>query len=167
MALLEAGVAQQAAQVGGGEGVDVDLALERVAVGLLGLGDGARAGADQRGARAGASEQAGALRQRREAVAVARGLAGEDDRAAGPQDAAELGEGPVEVGDVVQDGVAEDEVEALVLEGQLLGLGGDRVSTSSPSAVGGRRERASASPARCRSRSAARSRRAARRLSEK
>ena len=37
-AVLEAGVAQQAAQVGGGEGVDVDLALQRVAVGLLGLG---------------------------------------------------------------------------------------------------------------------------------
>ena len=44
VALLEAGVAQQAAQVGGGEGVDVDLALERVALGLLGLGDGAAAG---------------------------------------------------------------------------------------------------------------------------
>ena len=51
VAVLEAGVAQQPAQVGGGEGVDVDLALERVAVGLLGLGDGARLGADQRAAR--------------------------------------------------------------------------------------------------------------------
>ena len=40
-------VAQQAAQVGGGEGVDVDLALERVAVRLLGLGNGAAAGPDQ------------------------------------------------------------------------------------------------------------------------
>ena len=38
VAILEAGVAEQPAQVGGGKGVDVDLALERVAVGLLGLG---------------------------------------------------------------------------------------------------------------------------------
>ena len=79
-------------------------------------------------------EHPGPLRQRRQAVAVARGLAGEGDRAARAQHAAEFGEGAVEVGDVVEDGVAEDEVEALVLEGQLLGLGGDGVTPSRPSA---------------------------------
>ncbi len=115
-------VAQQAAQVGGGEGVDVDLALERVAVRLLGLGDGAGSGPTS-APPGGGDEQSGPLGQRGEAVAVARGLAGEGDRAAGAQHAAEFGEGLVEVGDVVEDGVAEDEVEALVLEGQLLGLG--------------------------------------------
>ena len=58
----------------------------------------------------------------------------------GPQHAAELGEGAVEVGDVVEDGVAEDEVEALVLEGQRLGLGGDGLDASSPSASAVRRQ---------------------------
>ena len=45
--LLEAGLAQQSSQVGGGEGVDVYLALEGVAVRLLGLGHGARQCADE------------------------------------------------------------------------------------------------------------------------
>ena len=80
-------------------------------------------------------QQPGALRQRRQAVAVAGGLAGEGDHPARPQHALELGEGAVEVGDVVEDGVAEDEVEALVLEGQRLGLGGDRLALSRPSAA--------------------------------
>ena len=93
----------------------------------------------------------GALRQRGEAVAVARGLAGEGDRAARAQHAAEFGEGPVEVGDVVQDGVAEDEVEALVLEGQHLGLGPHGLDLE-PEAGGGVRQARSAFPARCRSR---------------
>ena len=87
----------------------------------------------------GGDDHPGPLRAAREAVAVARGLAGEGDHAARPQHAAELGEGLLEVGDVVQDGVAEDEVEALVLEGQLLGLGGDRLDVE-PERVGGRRE---------------------------
>ena len=138
---LEAGVAQETAQVGGGEGVDVDLALQRVAVGLLGLGDGALAGADEPAPdrRERASRP---LRQRRETVAVARGLAGEGDRAARPQHPPEFGEGAVEVGDVVEDGVAEDEVEALVLERQRLGLGGDGV-TLEAERLGGGRERLS------------------------
>ena len=46
MAVLEAAVAQQFAQVGGGEGVDVDLALEGVVVGLVPFCDGALLGAD-------------------------------------------------------------------------------------------------------------------------
>ena len=121
----------------------------------------ARRLAPTRRRQAGATQHAGALRQRRQAVAVARGLAGEGDRPAGPQDAAELGEGAVEVGDVVEDGVAEDEVEALVLEGQSLGLGGDGGRRRRPRAPRRSRRAASASPARCRSRSAARSRRAA------
>ena len=45
--VLEAGRAQQAPEVGGGEGVDVDLALQRVAMRLLGLGDEPAAGADR------------------------------------------------------------------------------------------------------------------------
>ena len=39
---------------------------------------------------------------------------------------------------MVQDGVAEDEVEALVLEGQLLGLGRDRGHAVEPERLGGR-----------------------------
>ena len=65
----------------------------------------------------------GPLRHDREAVAVTGGLAAEDDHAAGPEDPEELGEGLVQVGDVVKDGVAEDHVEALVLEGQDFGFG--------------------------------------------
>src|SRR6185312_13814358 len=59
------------------------------------------------------------------------------DRAAGAQHPAEFGEGAVEVGDVVEDGVAEDEVEALVLEGQRLGLGGDGGDAADAERVGG------------------------------
>ena len=123
-------------------------------------GTSAAAGADQARARPGRASIPARFGTRREAVAVARGLAGEGDHPAGPQDAAEFGEGALEVGDVVEDGVAEDEVEALVLEGQLLGLGDRRLDAR------GRAPRrsprgAAASRARCRSRSAARSRRAA------
>jgi hypothetical protein len=58
-----------------------------------------------------------------------RRLAAEGDRAAGAQHAQELGEGAVEVGQVVEDGVAEDDVERLVLERQLgsIGTGGGGV----------------------------------------
>ena len=52
-AVLEAGRAQYAPQVGGGEGVDVDLALQGVAVRLLGLGHGAAARPHQLAARRG------------------------------------------------------------------------------------------------------------------
>ena len=48
-----------------------------------------------------------------------RRLAAEGDHAAGAQHAQELGEGAVEVGQVVEDRVAEDDVERLVLEWQL------------------------------------------------
>ena len=51
---------------------------------------------------------------------------------AGPQHAAELAEGAVEVGQVVQHGVAEDEVEGVVLEGQLLGVAGDGARRRAP-----------------------------------
>ena len=44
-----------------------------------------------------------------------------------PQHAAELGQRAVEVGQVVQDRVAEDQVEALVVERQALGVGGLRL----------------------------------------
>ena len=43
----------------------------------------------------------------------------------------ELGERPAEVRDVVEDGVSEDEVEALVGERQALGLGADRLDLES------------------------------------
>src|SRR6185369_7344563 len=99
--LLEAGVAEQAAEVGGGEGVDVDLALKRVSLRLLVLGDAALPGPD-RSTPDRRQRQAGALRQRRQGVAVARGLAGEGDHPARPQNAAEFGESLVEVGDVVE-----------------------------------------------------------------
>ena len=59
-----------------------------------------------------------ALGQLGDPVAVARGLAAEGDRAAGPQHAPELAEGALEVGQVVQHRVAEHEVEGVVGEGQ-------------------------------------------------
>jgi hypothetical protein len=69
-------------------------------------------------------EQRGPLRDRRQQVPVAGGLAAEGDRPARPQHTGELGEGLAEVRDVMQDGMAEDEVEALIREGQGLGLRG-------------------------------------------
>ena len=83
----------------------------------------------------------GLLRDVGEPVAVAGRLAAEDDHAARPEDPEELGEGLVEVGDVVEDGVAEHHVEALVLEGQDFGFGdhgaspGRRASPRSSSAT--------------------------------
>ena len=59
----------------------------------------------------------------RDLVAGARRLAGEDDLAARLQHAEELAERLVEVGQVVQDRVADDEVELLVVERQPLGVG--------------------------------------------
>ena len=55
-------------------------------------------------------------------VAVARRLAGEQQHAAGPQHAPELGERALELGQVVQHGVAEHEVERRVLERQRRGV---------------------------------------------
>ena len=48
-------------------------------------------------------------------------------RAAGPEDAGELGGRASQVGNVVEDGVTEHEVEGLVVERQLLGVGLDRL----------------------------------------
>ena len=120
-----------------------------VALGLLGLGDSAGLRPDQAppGRR---HEQARPLRQRpRGGRRSGRARRQKAIAPAGAQDAAEFGEGTLEVGDVVQDRVAEDEVEALVLEGQLLGLG---LRRSRPRGRGPRRSSpaASASPARCR-----------------
>ena len=69
----------------------------------------------------------GALGDVRELVAEPRRLAAERDPAARAQDAVELREGLVEVREVVEDGVAEDEVERAVLERQRLGVAGARV----------------------------------------
>jgi hypothetical protein len=118
--------------------VHVDLALEAVALGLLGLGDGAGLRSDEAPPRR-RHEQARPLRQGGQAVSVAGGLAGEGDRPARAQHAAEFGEGLLEIGDVVQDSVAEDEIEALVLEGQLLGLSLDRLYLEAQ-ALGGPRQ---------------------------
>jgi len=60
----------------------------------------------------------GALGDRREPIAVVRGLAAEGDHPAGGEHAAKLAQRGAEVGQVVQDRVAEDDVEAVVFEGQ-------------------------------------------------
>ena len=64
-----------------------------------------------------------------------------------------LREGALEIGDVVQDGVPEDEVEALVGERQRLRLG-PTVGDLDPELRGGGARASRASPARCRSPSA-------------
>ena len=120
--VLQARAVRQAGELGGREGVDVDHPLQR-GVGLIVLVGrrGARADRATPQRRDGAREP---LRHARQAVAVAGGLAGEQQRAAGSEHALELGERAREVGDVVQHGVAEHEVEAPVREGQALGVGG-------------------------------------------
>ena len=55
-------------------------------------------------------------------------------------DAAEFGEGAVEVGDVVEHRVPEHEVKAFVVEGQRLGLGDDRGDVVQSQARGGARQ---------------------------
>ena len=65
-----------------------------------------------------------ALGHGRDPVAVTRRLAGEEQRPAGREHAVELGERAVEIGQVVQYGVAEHEVEALVLERERGGVAG-------------------------------------------
>ena len=82
----------------------------------------------------GATRVRAALRHRREAVAVARGLAAEGHHAARAQHAPELAERGVEVGQVVEHGVAEHEVEGLVLERQRARPRRRAVSTSSAEA---------------------------------
>ena len=56
------------------------------------------------------------LRVRGETVAVPGGLAAEGDRSTGPQHASELRERSVELGQVMQHGVPENEVERVVTE---------------------------------------------------
>ena len=63
------------------------------------------------------------LGDRREAVADPRRLAGEHDPPAGLQHAVELRERALEIGQVVEHGVAEHEVEAGVRERQRLRVG--------------------------------------------
>ena len=68
-----------------------------------------------------------ALRDDCDSVAVARRLAREGDDSAGAQHAPELAERLLQVRDVVQHGVAEDDVERVVLERQPLGVAHDRL----------------------------------------
>ena len=77
-------------------------------------------------------------------IAVARGLAAEDECAAGTQDAMKLAESAVEVGDVMKDRVAEDEIEALIGERQRFRLGARRgdVEAQAPGARAKGREHA-------------------------
>jgi hypothetical protein len=127
--VLEAGGSGVAGEVGGGEGVDVHDLLELV---LLAPGAGpvavhrprpcADERAPQRRNRVGAP-----LRPGRDAVAVVGGLPAERHDAARSQYAPELAKGQVEVGQVVEHGVAEDEVERVVLEGEVRGLAGRRL----------------------------------------
>ena len=112
--------------------------------------------AQQRAATAAPGAPRAALGVRGDAVAVARRLAGEERRVPpGRSTRWNSREGAVEVGQVVQDGVAEDEVEGRVLERQRLGVGDAGVARRGPAA---RRCRAAsrASRARCRCRSPAR-----------
>ena len=108
-----------ALEVGRHERVDVDHPLERVVVARrrppFAGGRGHAASAAARAARAASAARLGIGR---DPVAVARRLAGEEQRPAGREHAQELGERAVEVGQVVQHRVAEHEVEALVVERQ-------------------------------------------------
>ena len=61
------------------------------------------------------------------------------ERPAGREHARELGERSVEVRQVVEDGVAEHEIERLVLERKSLGVGLNRLDLE-PEPLGGRRE---------------------------
>ena len=83
-------------------------------------------------------------------VAVVRGLAAERHHAAGAQHAPELAEGGVQVGQVVEHGVADHEVEGLVLERQRSTPRRRRSRTLDAQARRGGREHARACRARCR-----------------
>ena len=90
--VLEAGVAGEAAQVGGREGVHVDEELQLVVASLAGRRRGPRA-SRRRAQRAAPQRREASARRawaRREAVAVARRLAGERERPARAQHAVEL-----------------------------------------------------------------------------
>ena len=114
----------------------VDERLERLAVEavvLVGMPAAGRDGAVERVDRPRAHERAPQRRrgERRalgvggDPVAGLRRLAGEEELPAGAQHPPELGERAVEVGDVVQDRMAEHEVEGVVVERQVLGIAGD------------------------------------------
>jgi hypothetical protein len=104
------------------ERVHVDDALELGLIGVVRMADrrGARADRAAPQRRDGGGEALGHVRQ---AVAVAGGLSREHDRAARGEHALELHERALQVGDVVEHGVAEHEVEAVVRERQALGVG--------------------------------------------
>ena len=149
-----------ALEVAGHEGVHVDDRLERVVLAAAVVVAGRR-GPRAHGAPPGRRQpQRGALGDRRDPVAVARRLAREEQRPAGREHAHELGEGAVEVGQVVEHGVAEHEVEAVVLERQLGGVAGGGLDLQARAPP--RCARASrACRARCRCRWPSRSRRPA------
>ena len=117
----EAGLFGKAAKLCRGEGVNVDLGLELVAVAAPKAIFGQRRGADHTTPKWG-GKAAGPLGDDGDAVTVSRRLAAEGHRPSGAQDTVELGEGPAKVGDVMKDRVPEDEVEARIGEGQGLGL---------------------------------------------
>ena len=123
----------ETAQVSGGEGVDVDLGLEAMAV-LVGLGVVVPGGGADEPAPERRGQERRPLRDRRQEVAVPRWLPTEGEGPARPQDPGELRERLGEVGDVMEDGVAEDEVEALVGERQRLRLSRGRLEPPGPGA---------------------------------
>ena len=110
-----------ALEVGGSERVHVDHRLERVVVGRPAVAVVRLARADE-AAPHGRGRDPCPLRQRRDPVAVARRLAGEQQHAARPQHAPELRERALQLRQVVEHGMAEDEVEARVLERQRGGV---------------------------------------------
>ena len=134
----EPGVPGEARQLTRPEGMHVDELLE-VVIGLVARIFAAGARTDEpapQGRRQGGAE----LRHAGDPVAMARGLAGEHDDASGAQHAVKVGERPRQVREVVQYGVAEDEVEALVGEGQPAGLTADRADLEpEPLRVGAQR----------------------------
>ena len=113
-----------ALEVGGDEGVDVDDGLERVLLLVVVAVVGGRRARLDRLAPQRREPDRGALGIGGEPVARAARLAREEQRPARLEHAHELGEAGVEVGQVVQHGVAEHEVEALVLERQLRRVAG-------------------------------------------
>ena len=123
-----------ARQVAGREGVDVHHLLEQI---LLGGGraavGAARGSAPQQRAPQRRQRQRAPLGHRDEAVAVARRLAAEGHHASGAQHAPELAKRAGEIGQVVQHGVAEDEVAASRPPGRSMSSAAGSASSSSPS----------------------------------
>jgi hypothetical protein len=122
---VETRAAREAAQFAGRERVHVDDVLERVLLGLLRVVPPEPHANPDEPAPGRSDRQRGALGIGGQAVPVARRLARERDDAARAQNAAELAERGVEVRQVMQHGVAEDQVERIVGKRQRLGLGAD------------------------------------------